>query len=326
MGADRERLSRVPSTDRKMNAFVRFFLEAPSRSYPTAGEDPRSASLLSSGLERGRDPREPTVRDLSLARWQEEIGRFEKEVTKTRLARRSAPSGSEAWRPALPVFYKRRWKDWPAPGGIFLDGTPGRGAARRSPRGSAPGDSGLRRRGPLDARIAGPGYRVPLGAARPADFADLDCCVRPRGGGRSTARCWTWGSFPPARQPGRAGFSFRWGTLDMRRDPDGGGRRRPRSSGTRGRRTLRTSSSVREERFSRRIARAVVERRNGTHPRLPGWRNWYPRRSRRAWPRDIHRPPGCSRRCGSSLNRELSSLGAFLDAIPRHLSPGGVWR
>ena len=79
-----ERLSRVPSTDRKMNAFVRFFLGGAVEVVPDKqGRILVPPSLRSyAGLEK-----EVVILGMpnrfeiwSLARWQDEIGRFEKEV------------------------------------------------------------------------------------------------------------------------------------------------------------------------------------------------------------------------------------------------------
>jgi MraZ protein len=79
-----ERLSRVPSTDRKMNAFVRFFLGGAVEVVPDKqGRILVPPSLRSyAGLEKdvvilGMPNR---FEIWSLSRWQEEIGRFEKEV------------------------------------------------------------------------------------------------------------------------------------------------------------------------------------------------------------------------------------------------------
>lgn len=79
-----ERLSRVPSTDRKMNAFVRFFLGGAVEAVPDKqGRIVIPPSLRSyAGLEK-----EVVILGMpnrfeiwSLARWREEIERFEKEL------------------------------------------------------------------------------------------------------------------------------------------------------------------------------------------------------------------------------------------------------
>ncbi len=83
-----ERLSRVPSTDRKKNAFVRFFLGGAVEAVPDKqGRILVPPSLRSyAGLEK-----EVVILGMpnrfeiwSLDRWQQEIGRFEKEVLEDR--------------------------------------------------------------------------------------------------------------------------------------------------------------------------------------------------------------------------------------------------
>jgi MraZ protein len=79
-----ERLSLVPSTDRKKNAFVRFFLGGAVEVVP----DKQGRILIPPSL-RAYSALEKDVVILgmpnrfeiwSLARWQQELGRFEKEV------------------------------------------------------------------------------------------------------------------------------------------------------------------------------------------------------------------------------------------------------
>ena len=79
-----ERLSLVPSTDRKKNAFVRFFLGGAVEATP----DKQGRILIPSSL-RAYAALEKDVVMLgmpnrfeiwSLARWQQELGRFEREV------------------------------------------------------------------------------------------------------------------------------------------------------------------------------------------------------------------------------------------------------
>jgi len=334
-----ERLSRVPSTDRKMNAFVRFFLGGAVEVVPDKqGRILVPPSLRSyAGLEKdvvilGMPNR---FEIWSLARWQDEIGRFEKEVHEDRGWRgRSAPSGSEAWRPLIsPFFYKRRWKDWhPLPAGSSSTGRPGpAGTRRRSPRGSAPGSSGLRRRGPLDARDRGPAaLRVPLGAARPCGLRGPRRAARGGGGKTFDGALLDLGISSLQLDDPSRGFSFRVeGPLDMRRDPDGGG---PTAAeilrDTREKELADLFYRFGEERFSRRIARAVVERRKREPIRTTTGLAELVSSAipRRAWPRDIHPATRVFQALRIAVNGELASLGAFLDGILRHLSPGGGWR
>jgi 16S rRNA (cytosine1402-N4)-methyltransferase len=112
----------------------------------------------------------------------------------------------------------------------------------------------------------------------------------------------------------------------MRRDPDGGG---PTAAevlrDTREKDLADLFYRFGEERFSRRIARAVVERRKREPIRTTTGLAELVSSAipRRAWPRDIHPATRVFLALRIAVNRELSSLGAFLDAIPRYLSPGG---
>jgi 16S rRNA (cytosine1402-N4)-methyltransferase len=123
------------------------------------------------------------------------------------------------------------------------------------------------------------------------------------------------------------GFSFREeGPLDMRRDPGSGA---PTAEDLL--REMREKDLADlfyrfgEERYSRRIARAVVERRRRAPLRtstelaalvgatIP----------RRAWPREIHPATRVFQALRIAVNREIDSLAAFLGAVPAHLSPRG---
>ena len=218
----------------------------------------------------------------------------------------------------------------PAPGGIFLDGTTGAGghaaeiAARIGPRGllvCADAD-------PAMLEIAGPRLsEFPWVRFVHADFAELDALREAAGGRTFDGALLDLGISSLQLDDPARGFSFRVeGPLDMRRDPDGG---EPTAAeilrDTREKDLADLFFEFGEERFSRRIARAVVERRKKEPVRtttdlaelvssaIP----------RRAWPRDIHPATRVFQALRIAVNRELSSLGAFLDAIPRHLSPGG---
>jgi 16S rRNA (cytosine1402-N4)-methyltransferase len=112
----------------------------------------------------------------------------------------------------------------------------------------------------------------------------------------------------------------------MRRDPDGGGTTAAEVlRDTREKDLADLFYQFGEERFSRRIARAVVERRKRDPIRTTTGLAELVSSAipRRAWPRDIHPATRVFQALRIAVNRELSSLGAFLDAIPRHLSPGG---
>ena len=218
----------------------------------------------------------------------------------------------------------------PAPGGIFLDGTTGAGghaaeiAARIGPQGllvCADAD-------PSMLEIAGRRLSAfPWVRFVRADFADLDALREAAGGRTFDGALLDLGISSVQLDDPARGLSFRVeGPLDMRRDPEGDG---PTAAeilrDTREKDLADLFYRFGEERFSRRIARAVVERRKREPIRtttvlaelvssaIP----------RRAWPRDIHPATRVFQALRIAVNRELSSLGAFLDAIPRHLSPGG---
>jgi len=218
----------------------------------------------------------------------------------------------------------------PASGETFLDGTTGAGghaveiAARIGPLGllvCADAD-------PSMLEVAAPRLsEFPWARLVRTDFADLDALRETAGGRTFDGALLDLGISSLQLDDPARGFSFRVeGPLDMRRDPDGGG---PTAAeilrDTREKDLADLFFRFGEERFSRRIARAVVGRRKRDPIRtttvlaelvssaIP----------RRAWPRDIHPATRVFQALRIAVNRELSSLGAFLDAIPRYLSPGG---
>lgn len=218
----------------------------------------------------------------------------------------------------------------PAPGEIFLDGTTGAGghaaeiAARIGPRGllvCADGD-------PSMLGIAGPRLSAfPWVRFVRADFADLDALCKTAGGRTFDGALLDLGISSLQLDDPSRGFSFQVeGPLDMRRDPDGGG---PTAAevlrDTREKDLADLFFQFGEERFSRRIARAVVERRKRDPIRTTTGLAELVSSAipRRAWPRNIHPATRVFQALRIAVNRELSSLEAFLGAIPRYLSPGG---
>ncbi|MBP2668090.1 MAG: S-adenosyl-methyltransferase MraW [Deltaproteobacteria bacterium] len=218
----------------------------------------------------------------------------------------------------------------PAPGEVFLDGTTGAGGhavefARKI------GPDGLLVCADSDpAMLAVAAERLsafPRVRMVHADFSDLGRLREAAG----------WRPFDGAlldlgvsslqlSDPGR-GFSFREdGPLDMRRDPGSGG---PTAGeilrDAREKELADLFYRYGEERYSRRIARAVAGRRRKAPLRsttelaalvasaIP----------RRRWPRDIHPATRVFQALRIAVNREIDSLAAFLEAIPGHLSPGG---
>ncbi len=218
----------------------------------------------------------------------------------------------------------------PAPGEVFLDGTTGAGGhaaeiARRV------GPAGLLICADEDPSMlaAASENLAPFSWVRAVrtDFSDF-ASLREAAGGRSfDGMLLDLGISSLQLDDPARGFSFREeGPLDMRRDPGGD---RPTAA-----EILRDGSEKEladlfylfgEERFSRRIARAVAERRRREPIRttkelaelvsaaIP----------RKAWPRGIHPATRVFQALRIAVNRELDSLGAFLDGFPEHLSPGG---
>jgi 16S rRNA (cytosine1402-N4)-methyltransferase len=123
------------------------------------------------------------------------------------------------------------------------------------------------------------------------------------------------------------GFSFREdGPLDMRRDRDGAV---PSARDLLRRATEKELADIfhrfGEERFSRRIARAIAEsRRRDPIERTTQLAELVKRAiPRKAWPRDIHPATRVFQALRIAVNRELDSLSAFLDAFTQHLAAGG---
>ena len=218
----------------------------------------------------------------------------------------------------------------PAPGEVFLDGTTGAGG-HSTELARKVGPDGLLVCADADpAMLAVAAERLsayPWARLIHADFSDLGRLREAAG----------WRPFDGALldlgisslqldDPGR-GFSFREeGPLDMRRDPDSGGQ----TAGE----ILRDAREKEladifyrfgEERFSRRIARFVAERRRKAPLRSTAELAALVASAvpRKAWPRDIHPATRVFQALRIAVNREIDSLAAFLEAIPGHLSPGG---
>ncbi len=218
----------------------------------------------------------------------------------------------------------------PVPGEIFLDGTTGAGghaaalAARIGPQGllvCADAD-------PSMLEIAGRELEAfPWVRLVRADFADFGVLREAAGGRAFDGALLDLGISSLQLDDPARGFSFREeGPLDMRRDPDGGG---PTAAeilrDAREKELADLFYRFGEERFSRRIARAVVERRKRAPVRTTTGLAELVSSAipRKVWPRDIHPATRVFQALRIAVNRELDSLAAFLDAIPRHLSAGG---
>ncbi len=218
----------------------------------------------------------------------------------------------------------------PAPGEVFLDGTAGAGGhAEEIARRIGPG--GLLVFADADPRMLDAARERLRGfpGARPihADFAEL-CRLREAADGRAfDGMLLDLGISSVQLDDPDRGFSFRAdGPLDMRRDPDAGG---PTAADILRRAGEKQLADIffrfGEERFSRRIARAVVERRRREPIRRTAEladlvKGAIPRK---AWPRSIHPATRVFQSLRIAVNRELESLAAFLDRFPDHLAPGG---
>ncbi len=218
----------------------------------------------------------------------------------------------------------------PGPGEVFLDGTTGAGghaeeiARRLGPEGilvCADADPAMLAL--AEAKLAS---FASVRAVR-SDFADLAALREVAGGRLFDGVLLDLGISSVQLDDPSRGFTFRQaGPLDMRRDPEGGG---PTAADIlreyREKELADLFYRFGEERFSRRIARAVIERRRREPIRtttdlaslvaaaIP----------RKGWPRDIHPATRVFQALRIAVNRELDSLAAFLDAIPQHLAPGG---
>lgn len=218
----------------------------------------------------------------------------------------------------------------PAPGETFLDGTVGTGghaaeiAARVGPAGRvvcADADPAMLRRAADRLRD------FPWARPVHADFSDLARLREEAVGKAFDGILLDLGISSPQLDDPARGFSFRGdGPLDMRRDPGAGGpdaREILRRSGEKEIADLLFRFG--EERYSRRIARAIVARRRvepieRTSQLADLVRSAIPRK---AWPRKIHPATRAFQALRIAVNRELESLAAFLDRFPEVLAPGG---
>lgn len=218
----------------------------------------------------------------------------------------------------------------PAPGEVFLDGTAGAGGhaeeiARRI------GPEGLLVCADADpAMLAAAGARLgelPWVRMVRSDFADLSALREAAGGKTFDGVLLDLGISSLQLDDPSRGFSFREeGPLDMRRDPGAGGVTAAEIlRDYREKELADLFYRLGEERFSRRIARVVVERRRREPLRTTTdlarlVSAAIPRKGR---PRDIHPATRVFQALRIAVNGELDSLGVFLDAIPGHLSLGG---
>ncbi|MCL1925904.1 MAG: 16S rRNA (cytosine(1402)-N(4))-methyltransferase RsmH [Syntrophorhabdaceae bacterium] len=218
----------------------------------------------------------------------------------------------------------------PAPGEVFLDGTAGAGghAAEIAERIGPAGLLIFSDEDPSMLAVAAEKL-APFPWARPirSDFSNLVLLREAAGGREFDGILLDLGISSLQLDDPSRGFTFRAeGPLDMRRYPEGGG--------TTADEILRTGREKEladlfylygEERFSRRIARAVVERRRKeplqtTTELAELVASAIPRRT---WQKGIHPATRVFQALRIAVNRELSSLEAFLGAFPEHLSKEG---
>ena len=218
----------------------------------------------------------------------------------------------------------------PAPGEVFLDGTVGAGGHAEAIA-AAVGPAGLLVCGDSDpAMLATASERLrrfPWVRMVHSDYSDLETLREAAGGRMFDGMLLDLGlSSVQLSDPSR-GFSFREdGPLDMRRDPGAGGVDAREILGRSSERNLADLFfRFGEERFSRRIARAIVARRRKepierTTRLAELVQSAIPRK---AWPRSIHPATRVFQALRIAVNRELDSLAAFLDRFASHLAPGG---
>lgn len=218
----------------------------------------------------------------------------------------------------------------PAPGEVFLDGTTGAGGhAEEIARRIGPGGVLVcADADPAMLEVASRRLRAyPCVRLVRADYSDFGKLRETAGGSTFDGMLLDLGiSSLQLSDPSR-GFSFREdGPLDMRRDP---------ASGLPAARELLRRANEKElaelffrfgeERFSRRIARAIVAvRREEPIERTSQLAALVSRAiPRKAWPRDIHPATRVFQALRIAVNRELESLSEFLEGFSQHLSEGG---
>jgi 16S rRNA (cytosine1402-N4)-methyltransferase len=132
-------------------------------------------------------------------------------------------------------------------------------------------------------------------------------------------------SSPQLDDPGR-GFSFRsGGPLDMRMDPTRGRPLSERLDEWDEKALARILDSLGEERFARRIARAIhrawkAQEIGDTRALAEVVAGAIPRK---AWPRDIHPATRTFQALRIAVNDELGALGDWLQQLPRIVARGG---
>jgi 16S rRNA (cytosine1402-N4)-methyltransferase len=215
----------------------------------------------------------------------------------------------------------------PAPGKVFLDGTLGGGG-----HAEALLDAGAKVIG-LDqdpkalqaarARLSGRGDRF---VAEHANFRDARGVLDRLGVAEVDGALVDLGVSSPQLDEAERGFSFRAkGPLDMRMDPTRGQPLSTLLDQWDERALARIVETLGEERFARRIARAIHRARRAgeltdTAQLAELVASAIPRK---AWPREVHPATRTFQALRIAVNDELGALSAFVGDLPRIVARGG---
>jgi 16S rRNA (cytosine1402-N4)-methyltransferase len=215
----------------------------------------------------------------------------------------------------------------PAPGKVFLDGTLGGGG-----HAEALLDAGARVIGLDQDPVAVEAARARLAArgecfvAEHANFRDARGVLDRLGVGEVDGALVDLGvSSPQLDDPGR-GFSFRaGGPLDMRMDTTRGEPLSALLSLWDEKSLARILDTLGEERFARRIARAILRAFREGEIRDTAQLAAVVARSipRKAWPKDLHPATRTFQALRIAVNDELGALSDFVGDLPRIVARGG---
>ncbi|WP_082890344.1 16S rRNA (cytosine(1402)-N(4))-methyltransferase RsmH [Halotalea alkalilenta] len=212
------------------------------------------------------------------------------------------------------------------PDGIYLDGTFGRGGHSRlilerlSPRGRLLAID----RDPA-ALAAASEILDPRFSIHGAPFAELDAIARSQGvHGELAGVLLDVGVSSPQLDDAERGFSFlRDGPLDMRMDPSAGISAAEWLASTAESEIARVFKTYGEERYAKRLARAVCERRRELPITRTGELAELLKQAHPAWEKGKHPATRAFQAIRIHLNDELGQLEAALPAALEALAPGG---
>jgi 16S rRNA (cytosine1402-N4)-methyltransferase len=215
----------------------------------------------------------------------------------------------------------------PAPGKVFLDGTLGGGG-----HAEALLDAGARVIGLDQDPAALQAARARLGAlgdrfvAEHANFRDARGVLDRLGVAEVDGALVDLGVSSPQLDAAERGFSFRAkGPLDMRMDPTRGQPLSALLDQWDERALARIVETLGEERFARRIARAIHRARRAGELEDTAQLAELVASSipRKAWPRDVHPATRTFQALRIAVNDELGALSAFVGDLPRIVARGG---